>query len=323
MATRLASRPWVARRGRREVARRDERLHLGDERAPALEGHRDAGAGDADVAVGEEQPAGVGQPDDADVGEVEAAHLVGRAVAVLHRADQAQPGVPVALELDDDVDEVLEHPRAGDRAVLGHVADEQDGDAAALGRLDEAGRHLADLADVAGRPLDLAAGDGLHGVDDEQVGLHGLDLAQHRGEVGLGREVEAGRHRLDPLGPHPHLGRRLLAADVEHGLAAAGRAGGDVEQQRGLADARLAGDEDHGAGHEAAAEDAVELADAGAPAVACSTSTWPIRRAGCDTDVAAVVRIVGAPTSATDPHAWHSPHRPTHLTVVQPHSAQR
>ena len=39
--------------------------------------------------------------------------------------------------------------------------------------------------------------------------------------------------------------------------------------------------------------------------------------------VAAVVRIVGTPTSATEPHAWHSPHRPTHLTVVQPHSAQR
>ena len=58
-------------------------------------------------------------------------------------------------------------------------------------------------------------------------------------------------------------------------------------------------------------------------AVACWTSTWPIRRAGWDTEVAAVVRIVGTPTSATEPQVWHSPHRPTHLTVVQPHSAQR
>jgi hypothetical protein len=191
------------RRGGTGVARRDERLHLGDQRAPALEGDGDAGAGDAQVAAGEEQPARVGEPDDADVGQVEAADLVGRAVAVLHRADQPQPGVPVALELDHDVDEVLEDARTGDRAVLGHVADEEDRDAAALGRLDEAGRHLADLADVAGRPLDLSAGDGLHGVDDDEVGLHGLDLAQHRGEVGLGHEEQAGRHRLDPLGAHP------------------------------------------------------------------------------------------------------------------------
>ncbi|GIG37473.1 hypothetical protein Cpa01nite_28540 [Cellulomonas pakistanensis] len=25
----------------------------------------------------------------------------------------------------------------------------------------------------------------------------------------------------------------------------------------------------------------------------------------------------------TDPQVWHSPHRPTHLDVVQPHSVQR
>ena len=42
--------------------------------------------------------------------------------------------------------------------------------------------------------------------------------------------------------------------------------------------------------------------------------------AGRSTDFAAVVRAETAPTSVTDPHAWHSPHRPTHLAVVQPHS---
>ena len=37
----------------------------------------------------------------------------------------------------------------------------------------------------------------------------------------------------------------------------------DVEQQGGLADAGLAGEQDHRPGHEAAAEHAVELVDAG------------------------------------------------------------
>lgn len=38
----------------------------------------------------------------------------------------------------------------------------------------------------------------------------------------------------------------------------------------------------------------------------------------------AVVRTAaGAPTSARVPQAWHSPHRPTHFTAVQPHSVHR
>ena len=171
--------------------------------------------------------------------------------------------MPVALELHDDVDEVLEHPRAGDRAVLGDVPDEQHGDAARLGHLDERGGHLAHLGDVAGRALDLGAADGLHGVDDDQLGLERVDLAEHGGEVGLAGEVERAGHRLDALGAGAHLRRRLLAADVEHPalavLAGAGGPGRDVEQQGRLADARLAGDEHHGAGHEAATEHPVEL----------------------------------------------------------------
>ena len=37
----------------------------------------------------------------------------------------------------------------------------------------------------------------------------------------------------------------------------------------------------------------------------------------------AEVRSVGAAASATEPHAWHSPQRPTHLAASQPHSVQR
>ena len=34
-------------------------------------------------------------------------------------------------------------------------------------------------------------------------------------------------------------------------------------------------------------------------------------------------RVAGADTSATEPHAWHSPQRPTHLAASQPHSEHR
>ena len=37
----------------------------------------------------------------------------------------------------------------------------------------------------------------------------------------------------------------------------------------------------------------------------------------------AEARMVGAAASATEPHAWHSPQRPTHFVASQPHSVQR
>ena len=251
--------------GAGQRGRRDEGLHLRDERPPPLQGHRHRGARHGGVTAGQEQPARVGQPDDADIGQVEAADLVGRAVAVLHRAHQAQPGVPLALEGDDDVDEVLQQPRPGDRAVLGDMPDEQHGDPPRLGHLDEARGDLTDLPDIAGGALDLRAGEGLHRVDDDEIGPARLDLAEHDGQVGLGGQMQRRGHRLDPLGPQPHLRRRLLAADVQHGAPLAGRPRGDVEQQRGLADPRLTGHEHDRPGHQPAAEHPVELADPGGP----------------------------------------------------------
>ena len=97
-------------------------------------------------AAAEEQPARVGDLGDAVAGHLEAADLVGRAEAVLERADEAQRGLAVALELADDVDEVLEQARAGDRAVFGDVADEQHGQVAVFGDADEGARDLAHLA---------------------------------------------------------------------------------------------------------------------------------------------------------------------------------
>ena len=37
----------------------------------------------------------------------------------------------------------------------------------------------------------------------------------------------------------------------------------------------------------------------------------------------AAAAVAGAAVSATDPQAWHSPHRPTHLAASHPHSEQR
>ena len=92
----------------------DQCLHLAEQRASAFHRHRDAGAGHRAVAGVEEQAGGVGDRHDALGGEVEAADLVDRAEAVLHRAQHPQPRGALALEVQHDVDEVLEHPWSGD-----------------------------------------------------------------------------------------------------------------------------------------------------------------------------------------------------------------
>ncbi len=48
--------------------------------------------------------------------------------------------------------------------------------------------------------------------------------------------------------------------------------------------------------------------------------TLAIGVAGDDTGPAVIRAALGAPTSATVPQAWHSPQRPIHRGVVQPHS---
>ena len=176
--------------------------------------------------------------------EVEAADLVDRAEAVLHRPDHPEARVAVALEVQHHVDEVLEHPRPGDRAVLGDVADDHGGDVAGLGHADQRGRDLLDLGDAAGHAVDAGRADGLDGVDDEQGRSDLLDVGEHGAEVGLRGEVELGLHATGAVGAQPHLGGRLLAGDVERAALVARGLRGDLQQQRALADTGLAGEQD-------------------------------------------------------------------------------
>jgi len=70
--------------------------------------------------------------------------------------------VTVALELEHAVDEMLEHARTGDCAVLGHVADEEGGDVSLLRDAQESRRCLANLGDRAGSGADLRRVERLH-----------------------------------------------------------------------------------------------------------------------------------------------------------------
>src|SRR5205823_3991906 len=80
-------------------------------------------------------------------------------------------------------------------------------------------------------------------------------------DVGLGRKVQAGRECPQSLAAQADLLKRFLAADVEHWTRFAAQTVERGEEQRALADSRIACEEDHHARHEPAAEGAIELAD--------------------------------------------------------------
>ena len=92
-----------------------------------------------------------------------------------------------------------------------------------------------------------------------------VDLPEDRGEVGLGREVEARLQRVGALGAQAHLADRLLGAHVEHALAGCRGARATSSSSVDLPTPGLAAEQDRGARHDAAAEHAVELGDAARP----------------------------------------------------------
>src|SRR5437868_8141282 len=178
----------------------DQRLYFGRQRPGSLKGDRDTGAGDGFAPPGDEEAARVGDALNAAFVQVEAADLVGRAVPVLDRADHAQPGVPVALEAEHHVDEVLQGARTRDRALLGDMADQHGRHVPLLGQPDQVGGHLADLGHPTGHTGRLRRTDRLYGVDDQQLRIDLLHMCDKRAQIGLGREIEVVPDRPDTVG---------------------------------------------------------------------------------------------------------------------------
>ncbi len=105
----------------------------------------------------------------------------------------------LAFEVEHRVDDVLEHLRAGEAAVLRHVADEDRRQIASLRGEEQIGRRLPHLADAARRGLHLQREHGLNGVDDQQRGLHAVDLLEQPLDAGLGQQIQRRAADAEPL----------------------------------------------------------------------------------------------------------------------------
>ena len=114
---------------------------------------------------------------------------------------------------------MFHHLGTREGAVFGDVADEQHRDTGALGIVLEFGSTLADLADTAGRRVDILGGDGLDGVDNQQVRLHSVDMLEDALRDRLADHIQFGGRRLEvggkSVGPHLDLLLAFLTTDVE------------------------------------------------------------------------------------------------------------
>ena len=200
------------------------------------------------------------------VAHLEDAHLVGGAEAVLHRAQDAQRMRVVALEVEDRVDEVLEHPRAGERALLGDVADQDAGGPARLGVRREERRRLAHLPDAARRRPERGGVHRLDRVHHDHRRAERPDLLDDGLDVRFGQHQDVDVSQPEALGAQPHLLRRLLARDVEDRQPLARQGAARLDGERRLADAGIAADQHDRARDQAAAQHPVELAEPGGAA---------------------------------------------------------
>jgi hypothetical protein len=122
----------------------------------------------------------------------------------------------------------------------------------------------AELCDGAGRRVHALGPERLHRIDDDEGGRRGAaEGGDDIGNVGLGAEGNGSLGKPKTRSAHAHLGRRLLAGEIDDGEADLGKSGRRLQEQRRLADAGIAADQNGRARYQAAAEHPVELGNPG------------------------------------------------------------
>ena len=234
-----------------------ERLHLEEEGARAVEHRADGRAAEPVFVHRDQHFGGILDLAEAGAGHFEDGQFGGGAEAVLDAPQDTVRAFVFAFELQDNIDDMLQNFGPGDAALLGDMADKDDGNARLLGEAEQDGGRLLDLGDAAGRGLDALAVHRLDGVDNHQVGGNLLRLGDDVVHQGLGVDIAVGKIAAETFGPHLDLADAFLTRDIERLERRPHQR--NLQAQGGLADARLAADQHQGALDDATAEETVHL----------------------------------------------------------------
>jgi len=238
---------------------RHQGLQFDHERPVSLHGREHGRTRHIGCPIGEEQPARVLDRPHAVGRHLEQAQFIGRPEPVLRHAQQPEGMVPVTRQLDNGVDDVLQHLGSCKGAVLGDVPDQHGGGATSTCLADQPVGTGPYLGRGSRNPGDRRVVDGLDGIDHQQVGPHPVEVGDHHVEVGVAGQPHPVDECGQPLGPQPDLGRRLLGPDQQDATLPTCQAGGDLQGQGGLAYTRLAPQQGHRPRDETSTHGPVEL----------------------------------------------------------------
>ena len=179
----------------------------------------------------------------------------------------------IAIQHDHCIDEMLERLWPSDAPLFGDVADK---DHCGAGCPCNAGEHLcaaAHLSNTSCGSFKLGERCGLNRIDDQQGWAAALCRLRDCADFALGKNLYGvgcnGRHEAEPFGAIGDLRRRLFTRRIEDASAGECDPRSGLQQQRALADAWFAAEQDDGARHGAPTENAIKLWDA----------EWQARRA--------------------------------------------
>ena len=181
----------------------------------------------------------------------------GAAKTVFNRAQDAIHIVPVAFELQNRVDDMFQYFGAGNAALLVDVTYEQHRGVRFFGKFQYGCGTFSDLGNASRGRFDVLRRDGLYGVDNDNLGLYLAYVGEYLFESRLAHDVAIGIVPLQAVGPHFQLASTLFARDIKDLFPR--KAQNRLQDKRRFPDTGFPAYQYHGAGNEAAPQNAVEL----------------------------------------------------------------
>ncbi len=237
-------------------------LHLHQQRAAALPGHHHDTAGNGLLVAGQKNSRGIAHFPQALVRHGEHTQLIDGTKAILHRPDHTEAVVLLAFKIEHAVHHMLQHPRPGQGAFLGDMPHQEQGGAGLLGETHQCRSTFAHLRHAARSGAEPFGINGLDGVHHHHPGFFPVGGGQDVLDAGFRHQAQLVHGQVQAPGPQGHLLQGFFPGDVERGLMTRQMSHG-LQQNGGFADTRIAADQHHGALHQTAAQDPVQLTGAG------------------------------------------------------------
>jgi len=156
---------------------------------------------------------------------------------------------------------MLQNPGAGYAAFFGHMADDDHRNMQAFSQKRQLGCAFADLPHAARGAFQFTCEHGLDRIDDDQGGLILRHSRQDLIHIRLGPKPQIRRVATHPGRTQLDLLHGFLSGHIPDTGPLSRSLGRCLKQQRGFADPRIPSQQDHGAGHQSAAQDTVQFLD--------------------------------------------------------------